>query len=67
LENDFEEEMSLLWDMSYEPDVMAFLVQNNVFNIIRQTLDESSCARLTVSFVIDGLKVCVSKIFYNLC
>ncbi|OXA46824.1 uncharacterized protein LOC110855962 [Folsomia candida] len=47
LEPDFEEEMALLWDMSFEPDVMNFLVQQNAFNIIRETLHASCCDRLT--------------------
>ncbi|CAL8092622.1 unnamed protein product [Orchesella dallaii] len=47
LERDFEEQMSLLWDMSAETDVMKFLVENKIFSFIRDTLDRSCCNRLT--------------------
>lgn len=48
LDTEFEEQMSLLWDMSSETDVMSFLVENKVFSIISDTIDRSACNRLTV-------------------
>lgn len=48
LDTEFEEQMSLLWDMSSETDVMSFLVENKIFSIISDTIDRSACNRLTV-------------------
>lgn len=48
LSAEFEEQMSLLWDMSSEADVMNFLVENKIFTFIRDTIDRSACNRLTV-------------------
>lgn len=48
LNEEFDEQMSLLWDMSAEKDVMSFLVEHKIFAIIRNTIESSVCNRLTV-------------------
>jgi hypothetical protein len=49
LERDFDKELSLLWDMSSETDVMNYLVEKDIFSILRDTILSSTCNRLTVN------------------
>jgi len=49
LERDFDKELSLLWDMSSETDVMEYLVDKDIFQLLQNTLLTSASDRLTVT------------------
>ena len=43
LDQDFEDAVSLLWDMSAETDVIHFLMSHSILTLIRDTVDTDKC------------------------
>jgi len=51
LENEFDRNMSLLWDITSEKDVIMLLLNQNIFKIIETTIASDVCNRLNVSYI----------------